>query len=660
MDSKATIILQEMQKEWYDTLGLCNKLGVGIEESDLALLSLSAIATLTHDRYVLAVAGHQGVGKTTAVKQLYELDGGFLPETIGRGEKLPILVTESSSVSEPLGFVFRIWREGDGDLKKEHVPVLAERFLKRSRNPENGDVYMELLVPSRYFPEEQVSIALLPGFEDGKPQPFQLLVDQMLYAASGCVVVVPVDGFAQQTHIDVGRRLTELFGDFSPVFLLTHGDLNPAANEVIRDKLCREMDLHPDQCIVTGVPPFPQEWRAALVDAIGKHVMTKAEVRGKASDALGKLARDFQKNVDRLQQRAETIALSLFGSSILHSYTHELMPVFDQERERLTRDVREDLTNVLEQRRTKAGRRLDKVIVEHEDLWQRITYPFGRNPMKHKAFLNDAIYRAWDGDNTSTMAIGAVLTGIADKHYQRLLGRSAQTRIEFMTQQLAERNPVRDRLVRYFQGAKDVQLTVDDMKILALMPITLAELALPIVMLDAVQSESDHPKNVVMDDLKDIAGAAAGTFKVLLPVMAAVLGVDGLDGNLQHVPSVLDALGVTGAQALGVLGVGFSLVVAWRAIGRAVQDTYSVQVQLSEVGQKALEQFPDLQLRAVVKSIDTLYDRLRTQITEEGFRRGGGFDGRAEIVALRNHLREMGNLSGELANISLAHRPVIS
>ena len=53
------------------------------------------ISEILFEKYIISISGLQGVGKTTLIKQIYSIPDELLPENIGRGEQLPILITES-------------------------------------------------------------------------------------------------------------------------------------------------------------------------------------------------------------------------------------------------------------------------------------------------------------------------------------------------------------------------------------------------------------------------------------------------------------------------------------------------------------------------------------------------------------------------------------
>ena len=52
------------------------------------------ISEILFEKYIISISGLQGVGKTTLVKQIYSIPDDLLPENIGRGEQLPVLITD--------------------------------------------------------------------------------------------------------------------------------------------------------------------------------------------------------------------------------------------------------------------------------------------------------------------------------------------------------------------------------------------------------------------------------------------------------------------------------------------------------------------------------------------------------------------------------------
>ena len=58
------------------------------------------IANELSENNTVCVSGLQGVGKSTMLKNLYDLSDEAMNISIGRGEKLPILIKESSDLND--------------------------------------------------------------------------------------------------------------------------------------------------------------------------------------------------------------------------------------------------------------------------------------------------------------------------------------------------------------------------------------------------------------------------------------------------------------------------------------------------------------------------------------------------------------------------------
>ena len=84
------------------------------------------IANEVADRYIIAVAGLQGVGKTTLMKNYYNLDDSFMNIALGRGERLPVFLTEDSTVAKPVLYVYEL------EKKIKNTFSIRERYRHKN------------------------------------------------------------------------------------------------------------------------------------------------------------------------------------------------------------------------------------------------------------------------------------------------------------------------------------------------------------------------------------------------------------------------------------------------------------------------------------------------------------------------------------------------
>lgn len=110
-----------------------------------------ALTDLMAERSLLAITGLQGTGKTTLMKNLYDLPESILPSNSSRGERLPVFFTEKDIQSIET-YVYRFSNEENMKVKIERVKIDEETFNRISMNPiPKTDLWLECIVPNRYL-----------------------------------------------------------------------------------------------------------------------------------------------------------------------------------------------------------------------------------------------------------------------------------------------------------------------------------------------------------------------------------------------------------------------------------------------------------------------------------------------------------------------------
>ena len=99
------------------------------DEDDVLVELLEAHRTLTimrvmSERYVIAVAGPQGAGKTTTMHWLYDIPEAYLPMNAITGERLPVLLIESDA-EDYQGYIYS-YNEATSRLNRS--PAEPERM----------------------------------------------------------------------------------------------------------------------------------------------------------------------------------------------------------------------------------------------------------------------------------------------------------------------------------------------------------------------------------------------------------------------------------------------------------------------------------------------------------------------------------------------------
>ena len=99
----------------------------GIERRDFEILrNKLKLYQLFEDRYVVAFTGLQGSGKTTLLQTLYGVDvRKYLPADTDRGERIPVLITESQEADikgVPIFLAYTYEHENKGERVSRLVP----------------------------------------------------------------------------------------------------------------------------------------------------------------------------------------------------------------------------------------------------------------------------------------------------------------------------------------------------------------------------------------------------------------------------------------------------------------------------------------------------------------------------------------------------------
>ena len=181
------------------------------------LMRRTVTAELLFEKDYLAIAGAQGAGKSTFVKNLLGLDSDVLITNQGRGEKLPLFITlnPDPSVLQICRFVRR-FEDVDGvpTLKTHEVLSTDEELTYWRKVQQGGDsnaLITELVLPRGQVNEDSLplfdggaGIMLLPGYElnrDNAQVNYFLTLMRDALAQSSYVVLVT-------TESDLANRVT--------------------------------------------------------------------------------------------------------------------------------------------------------------------------------------------------------------------------------------------------------------------------------------------------------------------------------------------------------------------------------------------------------------------------------------------------------------------
>lgn len=359
-----------------------------------------ALTILTQERYLLAVTGLQGAGKTTFVRRLYNLDATYLQDNDGRGEKLPILITESD-ISEPVGYVMKSNYSKEQEFTIHSEVVSPEEFDRIAKAPRNEEIWVELKVPFQHFHDEKKSLILLPGFEKDTEELSQKLLEHVLYLSTSSIVVFRKDTFARANNVEMLERVKEIYGKVKPIYVLTHGDINVEENESIIAQFMELLQLNSDEndrVIMSGDPTkFQSDWKVEVLNKISKYGFLTKDSEEKKIALFSKLFGDVRNEINRLddyfRKEEEKAILSEYHSD--ERNTSKLLEQFDNLCDRVLNDLENEVRLSLENRKVPAKEEFDKYVKENESVWKNFVQKFSAKALENEQKAKKAVQDAW-------------------------------------------------------------------------------------------------------------------------------------------------------------------------------------------------------------------------------------------------------------------------
>lgn len=668
-----------------------------------------SITNLMANRSLLAITGLQGTGKTTIIKRLYELPEDILPENSGRGERLPVFITEKK-VDQIETYVYRSIQGSD-----EHIVVAAEKvspqqFNTIAMNPTpNEDLWLECVVPERYLKDEMKSIVLLPGFEKDDKDISQLLLEHILYLSNSSVMVLRKDTFARQSTQEMMRKVKEIYKNVKPVISITFGDVNPDQNEAFKQQMIEEFEIQShehDRVVLTGEKPqFTEDWQSNLMHAIDRYCYSDSN----SDDLVKQLIRSLSRQIDDALFQVRKILESEIKKSKMEQVNlgdyNTILMNFENVSAQFLRDLENDIIIAL-QKRIKPARDAFRFHLEQNTTWGKElkTKFFGQKPQELYA-LEGKIEDIWENPYRDQ----TIIESLDGKQPQFLLPpnleildvvtKYVQTNGKEVIQSMEEPEqavrtldvppPVEDkkaaflarvkgntsvgvankrnepaqplaRIDAYFNAKDDlpIKLNQKDSKALAVIgTMLLRESCLAELKSEKGEIRLDpdllSQASVELKPLEQIEKLSSAAPK-LLKAVPIILGVDGLaDGELDlltNASTALAAIGIklSGAQLLGIFGAGFATAYAAKAIQESIRKANERQLQLSQAGERIFNELPQIQAKAFTNGLKRTFDRMADQLVTKHLEYSGRFDQVGELEHINYTVRKIGLISQEL------------
>ena len=232
------------------------------------------VSWTSYDKYLVAIAGLQGVGKTTFLRNYLGLDSTWLKETEGRGECFPVLVIQEPGRKEAEGIIRKLTLK-DGLYTLQEQSVTPDEFPKtiRSGFGDGSDSTLTLLPVLKIpvaTPFHQISFLLLPGYETKKAD-WQELMCHGLMSANLPVIVTDSQSLASDGIKDIRDDLKKFLENVEPDVIYSKIDEGMKTPEKAFERVQAVLGIRAEKHLVfagSGHLKYVQSWRDNVNQAI--------------------------------------------------------------------------------------------------------------------------------------------------------------------------------------------------------------------------------------------------------------------------------------------------------------------------------------------------------------------------------------------------------
>ncbi len=246
------------------------------------LLRKLFIATMMPNKRLICVSGLQGAGKTTLIKNFYGINDNLMNVSLGRGERVPVLITEGE-VCEPDIHAISVCPDSDGVYSKTIKKLQKDEIIRATKGEDETIMYIEMTVPYKHFNNDGVSFMLLPGFEK-KNDYWNNLIEFSVNSSDAAVFVFNETSFSNAENEDYLNRIETKFGS-NIVYAISGSDISPDDNKQVKETCMEVLKVKdPDRVVCVGQYNDADKnnaWISAFKTALDKYALFETQVTQK-------------------------------------------------------------------------------------------------------------------------------------------------------------------------------------------------------------------------------------------------------------------------------------------------------------------------------------------------------------------------------------------
>ncbi|RLQ94824.1 hypothetical protein [Falsibacillus albus] len=569
--------LNRKLKNLYSSIKTLDK-DVELEEPMKNFYKKMILAESFFNRQIISMTGLQGVGKSTIVKRMYDIPDAYLPENPGRGEKIPILITEKADWQDFTCFVRELKKEdGTNELGIQDRQITVEEFHHKAFHPGLSDVWLELHVPYKYFRNEYKSIAVLPGFEgDKETETWQEFMRHSLKMSSTFVFVLNETAAANKENKDFLQEMLIDFKEAKPIIALSYSDKSKDGNEQLRQSIMSDFRIPATQdyrVIKTGkVSTFGNEWINDLVTGIEASNSIPKVFRMNQLEHLDKQLKDLKITLDSIEEEVDIQSRKVRitrDQDIIPSLHKEYLDGFQAKRKEVTQQFEKLIKEVLNTHASNAVSLISSSISERDfnDRVKRFFTNLG-NPYKHRYEFEQLIKETWSKDHVTIQTAQKINERL--KLEMTLFNRNGKINSlpNGETASEYELDPVHiQNLNALFSSESSYEITAKEemTQVFSLIPVLILESMKWSLVDHELTNASQLPEQEEAELQKKLSSIKPAPQNIIRGTVA-VLGLDAvIDGQIDTIPDILNTLGIgvtkaSASIAVGILG-GISLAI---------------------------------------------------------------------------------------------------
>ena len=341
------------------------------DEKIVEILRRTYLLEVASNLHLVAVAGSQGVGKTTLIREIYGLDRDFLEGNLGRGERLPVVVRERKGVQRPDKWLVRVRRDpgsGPRDGVLERISATDAEWAAAVDDRDSSVLVAGFDAPDSFFGVDDAGFLLLPGYEtiDPEDRQWQERVRTALIGSPACLVVTYRDLLAGNDQDAIVQDLRRNYRDsLRPVIAVsrTEGIEGTEARDELRRAASEAFEgVSQRDVVLTGTgDSYRARWFPQLRTMLGAGRGVDAPLRRQQLDGLkGIVSTDLALVINEADRRSKAIQV-LEGDEKYRVWLTAFDDAAAKARARFAKSVRDGLG---------AQRHAARVKVEDEALTQ--------------------------------------------------------------------------------------------------------------------------------------------------------------------------------------------------------------------------------------------------------------------------------------------------